>query len=585
MFRSLYFLVTIILCLCNPAIAHSQNDLNKKPINILVLHSYSPSYEWTEKIEEGIKNATATSERNIRLSIEYMDSKRIDGSKYTSQYESYLNGKYNTHYFDAIIVSDDNALNFLIRYGDHLFPSIPIIAVGINNLSVNLSTIEHRTTVFYEKDHITKNLELAQKLYPNLKTVYLLSDNSLTSQLIRRRFIEEAVAFKGLNIKVVSHQSLADAAKLLSEASSDSVAFLTHYNTELSDGHYYDYNTVASKLSQDSQIPIFVFWEHYLGHGVLGGYVNRSYALGVQSVISLTKKLNFTINKQIAGFPKAWEGYVFDNQVINQFNISKSTLPYTSVIVNEPHSYFYENRNIITVTLLLIAMLLGIIITQSIAIRRKKELSENKSHILALQKRTLNVQKEMIEVLGEAIETRSGETGNHVRRVAKMSSLLGKIYGLPKNEYRLLEVISPMHDVGKIGISESILDKPSKLTPAERIVVETHTEIGYKLLMSGDGEIMHSAARIALEHHEHWDGKGYPNQIVGEAIHIFARITAITDVFDALMSKRCYKDAWPLDKVITLFNEECGKQFDPRLCQMFLQEIEQFIAIRREYPD
>lgn len=219
------------------------------------------------------------------------------------------------------------------------------------------------------------------------------------------------------------------------------------------------------------------------------------------------------------------------------------------------------------------------------AILRKKELNKNKSQIVELQNKTLTVQKEMIEVLGEAIETRSGETGNHVRRVAKMSFLLGELYGLSITECQRIEMISPMHDVGKIGIPEAILDKPGKLTQEERGVIETHTEIGYRLLMSGDGEIMHSAARIALEHHERWDGKGYPNQLMGEDIHIFARITAITDVFDALMSKRCYKEPWPLDKVIELFTRECGNQFDPFLCNLFLNNIHKFIVIREAYPD
>ncbi len=252
--------------------------------------------------------------------------------------------------------------------------------------------------------------------------------------------------------------------------------------------------------------------------------------------------------------------------------------------MNGPSSYLFENRNIITVSALLVIMMLGIIITQYIAILRKKELNENKSHILALQKKTLTVQKEMIEVLGEAIETRSGETGSHVRRVAKMSHLLGKIYGLPSTEYELIEVISPMHDVGKIGISEAILDKPGKLTQDERKIIEQHTVLGYQLLSTG-GEIMQSAARIALEHHERWDGKGYPNQLVADEIYIFARITAITDVFDALMSKRCYKEPWPLDKVIILFEKECGKQFDPDLCRLFLNNIQKFVDIRKDYPD
>lgn len=566
------------------SVSSAQSIETEKPINLLVLHSYSPSYEWTMNIEEGIKDAIKNSSKNIRLSIEYMDFKRVDSAIYQTEYKRYLNTKYKIDYFDAVVVSDDNALNFLIEHAEDLYPNVPLVAVGINNLSPNLGTLEKRLTIYYERDHIAKNLELAQSLFPKVKTIYLLSDNSLTSQLIRQHFLAEAEQFPQLTVQIISDKSLEDAASFLSTASRDSVAFLTHYNTELNQDRYYDYAAIASVLSKYSTIPIFVFWEHYIGYGVFGGYVNRSYSLGIQSIQSLSKKLDFTITERVSGFSSSWEGYLFDSRMVDRFNLKRKNLPYASSIVNKPYSYLYENRNIITVTALLVIMLLGIIITQYIAILRKKELNENKTHILELQNKTLTVQKEMIEVLGEAIETRSGETGNHVRRVAKMSRLLGKIYELPKSEYRLIEVISPMHDVGKIGIPEAILDKPGRLSQEERVIIETHTEIGYKLLASG-GEIMQSAARISLEHHERWDGKGYPNQLVADEIHIFARITAITDVFDALMSKRCYKAPWPLDKVIELFEKECGKQFDPDLCRLFLNNIQQFIDIRQEYPD
>lgn len=563
----------------------AQSSETETALNILVLHSYSPSYEWTKNIEDGIQNTTENSDKPIRLSIEYMDSKRIKGDDYRTQFSIYLDAKYARDYFDAVVVSDDIGLNFLIQNADRLFPNIPIVAVGINNLNIDLGSLKDRTIVYYEKDHIAKNLKLVQSLFPQTKTVYLLGDNSLTSQLIRSRFLNEAKNFPNLNIITIRDKPLAEAAVLLSTLPPKSVVFLTHYNTELQQGRYYDYASVGSVLSKNSAAPIFVFWEHYIGYGVLGGYVNHSYSLGVQAILSLSHKLKFSLVEREMNFPAEWEGFVFDHRVVQQFDLEIDDLPYGSSIVNEPASYLYENRNIITVIVFLIVMMLGIIITQFIAIRRKKELNENKSHILALQNKTLSVQREMIEVLGEAIETRSGETGNHVRRVAKMSLLLGKLYGLPKSEYQLIEVISPMHDVGKIGIPEAILDKPGRLTQEERVIIETHTSIGYKLLSSGDGEIMQSAARIALEHHERWDGKGYPNQLAEHEIHIFARITAITDVFDALMSKRCYKEAWPLEKVVELFTRECGKQFDPELCCLFLKHIDAFVDIRQQYPD
>lgn len=581
-YSSLLFSLFLVLFSLNSV---AQLPDTEKPINILVLHSYSPSYEWTMNIEEGIKNTTKNSDKPIRLSVEYMDLKRIEGNDYQIEYANYLEVKYTTDYFDAIVVSDDNGLNFLVQNGNRLFPNIPIVAIGINNIDINLGPIKDRTMVYYEKDHIVENLGLAKSLFPESKSVYLLSDNSLTSQLVRQHFLNEAKQFPTLEITVIDDKSLSEAAIFLSKLPPESIVFLTHYNTELQQGRYYDYASVVSRLSKNSTVPIFVFWEHYIGHGALGGYVNRSYSLGVQSILSLSHRLNFAIVDSVVDYPSAWEGFVFDYGMVEKFDIEKEDLPYASSIVNEPSSYLYENRNIITVVLLLATMMLGIIITQFIAIRRKKELNENKSHILALQNKTLTVQREMIEVLGEAIETRSGETGNHVRRVAKMSLLLGKISGLPKCEYELIEVISPMHDVGKIGIPEAILDKPGRLTQEERVVIETHTEIGYKLLSSGDGEIMQSAARIALEHHERWDGKGYPNQLFEHEIHIFARITAIADVFDALMSKRCYKEAWPLEKVVELFTRECGKQFDPELCGLFLKNIDEFVDIREQYPD
>lgn len=328
--------------------------------------------------------------------------------RYRTQYAIYLEAKYTRDYFDAIIVSDDNGINFLIQNGDRLFPSIPIVAVGINNLNIELGSLKDRTTVYYERDHISKNLELVQSLFPQTKNVYLLSDDSLTSQLIRRRFLNEAKNFPNLTIITISDKPLAEAALFLSKLPPKSVVFLTHYNTELQQGQYYDYASVASILSKNSSAPIFVFWEHYIGYGVLGGYINRSYSLGVQSILSLSHQLKFSLVDSVINYPTAWEGFVFEHGVFEKFKLEKEDLPYASSIVNKPSSFLYENRNIITVAALLIAMTLRMIIIQFIGIRRKKELKENKSHIFALQNKMLNVQREMIEVLGDAIETRSG---------------------------------------------------------------------------------------------------------------------------------------------------------------------------------
>lgn len=194
-------------------------------------------------------------------------------------------------------------------------------------------------------------------------------------------------------------------------------------------------------------------------------------------------------------------------------------------------------------------------------------------------------QKEIIFTMGEIGEIRSKETGNHVRRVAEYSYLLAKLYGLSDEEAELIKIASPMHDIGKVAIPDSILNKPGKLTNEEYEQMKQHTVIGYNLLKHSKRRILRSAAIIAHEHHEKWNGTGYPNGLKGEEIHLYGRITAIADVFDALASDRVYKKSWELSKIIDLFQREKGEHFDPKLTQLFLQNIDRFIEIKNKYKD
>ncbi|OWA33989.1 hypothetical protein B9G55_16770 [Saccharibacillus sp. O16] len=192
-------------------------------------------------------------------------------------------------------------------------------------------------------------------------------------------------------------------------------------------------------------------------------------------------------------------------------------------------------------------------------------------------------QKEIIFTLGEIAETRSKETGHHVKRVAEYSGLLAWLAGLPEPECELIRMASPMHDIGKIAISDEILNKPGKLTPEEYTIMQTHSEIGHSMLKHSLRPIMQAAATIASQHHEKYDGSGYPNRLAGEDIHLYGRIVAIADVFDALASERVYKKAWELERIIALFREERGRHFDPRLTDLFLEHVGEFWKIRNLY--
>jgi putative two-component system response regulator len=207
------------------------------------------------------------------------------------------------------------------------------------------------------------------------------------------------------------------------------------------------------------------------------------------------------------------------------------------------------------------------------------------TEIVSTNREIINTQKEIVCIMGEIGETRSKETGNHVRRVAEFSRLLAVGCGLSAAEAELIHMASPMHDIGKVGIPDSILKKPGKLTAEEYEIMKSHAQMGFDMLNHSDRPILKTAAIIAREHHERWDGKGYPDGTAGKAIPLLGRITAVADVFDALGSDRVYKKAWPLAKITALFRKERGNHFDPDLVDFLLANLEEFKEIKTRFSD
>jgi putative two-component system response regulator len=189
-------------------------------------------------------------------------------------------------------------------------------------------------------------------------------------------------------------------------------------------------------------------------------------------------------------------------------------------------------------------------------------------------------QKEMIWMLTELMESTSDETGKHIRRVAEISSLLAHYHpALSKEDEEILFHASPMHDIGKMTVPHEILHKPGRYTEEEFETMKHHTSSAYRLLCCSKRKLIKAAAVIAHEHHEKWNGKGYPRQLKGAAIHIYGRIVALADVFDALTHGRCYKDAWNIDEVIDYIKGHRGTQFDPELVDIFIEHTDEFKEI------
>jgi response regulator RpfG family c-di-GMP phosphodiesterase len=196
-----------------------------------------------------------------------------------------------------------------------------------------------------------------------------------------------------------------------------------------------------------------------------------------------------------------------------------------------------------------------------------------------------DTQAKIIEKLSSAAEFKDQETSRHTKRVGLYSALLAEKYGLKKEDIYKIELAAPMHDAGKIGIADKILLKTDKLSDEEFEIMKTHAKLGHDLLFDKENEYLKTAALIALEHHEKWDGSGYPRGLEGEEISIFGRIVAIADVFDALISVRPYKRAWSFEEAHTLLLKSGGSHFDPTLIALFDENIETIRTIYEELKD
>jgi putative two-component system response regulator len=199
---------------------------------------------------------------------------------------------------------------------------------------------------------------------------------------------------------------------------------------------------------------------------------------------------------------------------------------------------------------------------------------QNQNLEVRVASRTRELEEARVEVLqrlSEAAEYRDDDTGQHTRRVATLSVAIGRAMGLDHYTLELLRWSAPLHDVGKIGVPDAVLLKPGRLTTAEMDVMKTHTTIGARILMGGQSPLIQMAETIALNHHERWDGKGYPKGLRGEDIPLEARLVAVADVYDALTHARPYRAAWTVEETRTEIACGAGSHFDPDIVDLFLQ--------------
>jgi putative two-component system response regulator len=216
---------------------------------------------------------------------------------------------------------------------------------------------------------------------------------------------------------------------------------------------------------------------------------------------------------------------------------------------------------------------------------RTRELENTITQLRQTETELLASREETIQRLSMAAEFRDDDTAQHTVRMSRYCELLAQLSGMSEKYCRIVRTASPMHDIGKIGISDTILLKPGRLTSEEFEVVKKHCEFGYRILINSDSEFLEVAATIALSHHEKFNGSGYPKALHGENIPFEGRIAAVCDVFDALTTNRVYKPAYPVDKAIEIMKEGRENHFDPALLDLFLNNFDEFLSIKNRFVD
>ncbi len=278
---------------------------------------------------------------------------------------------------------------------------------------------------------------------------------------------------------------------------------------------------------------------------------------------------------------ESWSGEVKNRKKNGDFYWVLSTIE-PDYDANGKHIGYYAVRQIITAQKKVEELKFEL---ESINSNLEEKIARRTNKIVKLNEEIQETQREVVFTMGSIAESRSKETGNHVKRVAQYSYLLANYCGLSEKECEMLKQASPMHDIGKVAIPDSILNKPGRFDESERVIMNTHAKMGYDMLKHSNRPLLKMASIVAYEHHEKWDGSGYPKGLKGEDIHIYGRITALADVFDALGSSRVYKEAWDDERIFTMFKEERGKHFDPKLIDIFFKHLDEFLEIRDMFMD
>ncbi|MBW8189755.1 HD domain-containing protein [Neiella marina] len=561
--------------------APSSQANQDEQFEILVLHSYSTDFEWTQDIHHGIHDVLDTQSPSSHIRVEFMDTKNIYHADYLAYLAELYRYKYRDKPPDGVILSDNNAMAFFNRYGRDLFPNAKVVAGGINRAmppplhspvnSVIAEVLEHERT-----------FQHALALRPNASNIYVITDHSTTGLALQEELKDIAQNMAGsATFHYLHGLPMAELMAKVAEFDRRDIVYIGPY-FRANNGETYQQSQVTKAVAATSPAALFASWNFQMVTGVMGGQLVSGANIGRQSAMSLLRLLR---SEHVASFQAnlALSEAVFDYDTLRRFGLSLHRLPPDAIVINQPQTFWQQHKQVIVPALVVITILSLLLLLVWMNLKKQRALNHTNQQMMALDREVIETQQELVATLGEVIEVRSHETRNHVIRVAKISRYLAGKLGYDEPTLDLLEAASPMHDVGKIGIPEEILHKPGKLTPAEYHLMQQHAQIGYQILSNSERPLLVMASKIAHQHHERWDGTGYPQQRSGDDIDPFARITALADIYDAVSSERCYKPAWSEQEVLGYIKENRGAIFEPKLVDVFLSNFDEIRALRNQY--
>ena len=547
-------------------------DLDKKE-NLLILFSYSPDYQWTRDLNRGLMDRI--DDDNLNISFEYMDFRNYPGEEYRSSYLQMFNRKYRDIDFDYLITADNLALEFYLTNRPDSLAGARVISTGLNGKKHPPEGGD--ISYIFEENSFGENITLARKLNPGKTRVMIIGDKTETSEQTISLLID-AISPYDMQIRVPDnsrYQNIIDAVRTCGD---DTIIFYIMFFQD--SRRTFKYNQILHIIEPLSRQPLFVLWDFFLEDGAFGGYCYSGYRLG-EFTAERFNELQAGFELEPVYSPEL-NHYKFNYSMIKKYGIDIRNLPEDSIFINKPLTFYERHRNVLLVLGAVILILIIIIFLIILNLKKKTLLNQKSEQIMNLQQEQINSQKTLLLKLGDVIETRSEDTGNHVLRVTKIADFIGREAGLSDRQLAILDAVVPLHDIGKVAIPDTILNKPGKLSTEEFERMKLHTILGYEVLHDKN-KLIDAAARIARHHHERWDGSGYPDSLKGEEISLLSRIAAVADVFDALRCRRVYKEGWSCEQTRDFIRKESGRMFDPALVKIVMENFDKLEEIRIRY--